>query len=311
VRENVDRHDLLEVARKDDSGDPDIGSDFNATIAAEFNLLQERIERLYSGDVYQTGMMQAILIGQSFQLQKVWTEQYRSTGTFHALVISGTHAAVLAAFQEEGVEAALFAGKFWMQDLLRADRTQADAVAASFETQAQSRSDAHLSRVVLSTFGALGISILDQRDFMGDWLVGSGGLTGRVPAEDEWRDVHTGMRVARALADHGVGQTVVLRHGVVTAVEAVEGTTAAIERGMALAGRGAVIVKTVAGDHDYRFDLPAVGPETIDAAARGGAGVLAIQAGRVVVLGREQALARATAAGLAVVGVDDEWPTRS
>lgn len=57
-----------------------------------------RIEQLYPGDVYKTGMMQAILIGQSFQLQKVWTEQYRSTGTFHALVISGTHVAVLAAF---------------------------------------------------------------------------------------------------------------------------------------------------------------------------------------------------------------------
>ena len=58
----------------------------------------ERIERLYRGDSYQAGMMQAILIGQSFQLQKVWTEEYRSTGTFHALVISGTHIAVLAAF---------------------------------------------------------------------------------------------------------------------------------------------------------------------------------------------------------------------
>ena len=58
----------------------------------------ERIERLYPGDPYQTGMMQAILFGQSFQLQKVWTEEYRSTGTFHALVISGTHVAVLAAF---------------------------------------------------------------------------------------------------------------------------------------------------------------------------------------------------------------------
>jgi competence protein ComEC len=57
-----------------------------------------RIEQLYPGDAYQSGMMQAILIGQSFQLQKVWTEQYRSTGTFHALVISGTHVAVLAAF---------------------------------------------------------------------------------------------------------------------------------------------------------------------------------------------------------------------
>jgi competence protein ComEC len=58
----------------------------------------DRIDRLYPGDPYQAGMMQAILIGQSFQLQKVWTETYRSTGTFHALVISGTHVAVLAAF---------------------------------------------------------------------------------------------------------------------------------------------------------------------------------------------------------------------
>jgi competence protein ComEC len=57
-----------------------------------------RIARLYDNDPYETGMMQAILFGQSFQLQKVWTEQYRSTGTFHALVISGTHVAVLAAF---------------------------------------------------------------------------------------------------------------------------------------------------------------------------------------------------------------------
>lgn len=57
-----------------------------------------RIERLFPGDPYRAGMMQAILIGQSYQLQKVWTEEYRSTGTFHALVISGTHVAVLAVF---------------------------------------------------------------------------------------------------------------------------------------------------------------------------------------------------------------------
>jgi competence protein ComEC len=57
-----------------------------------------RLDRLYPGDAYKAGMMQAILIGQSFQLERVWTEQYRSTGTFHAIVISGTHVAVLAAF---------------------------------------------------------------------------------------------------------------------------------------------------------------------------------------------------------------------
>jgi competence protein ComEC len=58
----------------------------------------ERISRLYRGNGYDAGMMQAILIGQSYQLRKIWTEDYRSTGTFHALVISGTHVAILAAF---------------------------------------------------------------------------------------------------------------------------------------------------------------------------------------------------------------------
>jgi competence protein ComEC len=58
----------------------------------------DRLARLYHGDVYQTGMMQALLIGQSFQLQRVWTDIYRSTGTFHVIVISGTHVAILAAF---------------------------------------------------------------------------------------------------------------------------------------------------------------------------------------------------------------------
>ncbi len=58
----------------------------------------DRIERLYPGDGYASGMMQALLIGQNYQLQRVWTEDYRSTGTFHVLVVSGTHVAILAAF---------------------------------------------------------------------------------------------------------------------------------------------------------------------------------------------------------------------
>jgi competence protein ComEC len=57
-----------------------------------------RIEHLYHGDRYQSGMMQAVLIGQTFQVEKVWTDQYRRTGTYHMIVISGTHVAVLAVF---------------------------------------------------------------------------------------------------------------------------------------------------------------------------------------------------------------------
>jgi competence protein ComEC len=74
------------------------GNLFQKTVMDLRQSALERIQRLYPNDPYQTGMMQAILIGQSFQLQKVWTEDYRSTGTFHALVISGTHVAILAGF---------------------------------------------------------------------------------------------------------------------------------------------------------------------------------------------------------------------
>ena len=74
------------------------GSPFQKAVMDLRQAALARIERLYSPDAYRTGMLQAILIGQSYQLEKVWTEQYRSTGTFHALVISGTHVAVLAGF---------------------------------------------------------------------------------------------------------------------------------------------------------------------------------------------------------------------
>jgi competence protein ComEC len=72
----------------------------NTVQKAVMNLRQAALARLaslYRGNDYNTGMMQAILIGQSFQLQRIWTEQYRSTGTFHAIVISGTHVAIIAA----------------------------------------------------------------------------------------------------------------------------------------------------------------------------------------------------------------------
>jgi competence protein ComEC len=74
------------------------GSPFQKAVMDLRGLILARIERLYHGNDYDSGMMQALLIGQSFQLERMWTQYYRSTGTFHALVISGTHVAILAAF---------------------------------------------------------------------------------------------------------------------------------------------------------------------------------------------------------------------
>jgi len=74
------------------------GSRFQAAMVGLRVRALERLAQLYSGNAYDTGMMQAVMIGETYQIQRVWTEQFRNTGTYHALVISGVHVAVLAAF---------------------------------------------------------------------------------------------------------------------------------------------------------------------------------------------------------------------
>ena len=74
------------------------GSRFQAAIVGLRVMALDRLAQLYKGKPYETGMMQAIMIGETYQMQRVWTEQFRNTGTYHAIVISGTHTVVLAAF---------------------------------------------------------------------------------------------------------------------------------------------------------------------------------------------------------------------
>jgi DUF1009 family protein len=212
---------------------------------------------------------------------------------------------VLAALQAEGAAAAVFCGRFSMTEILRTPADTADAVSQGVAERAGARIDARLADAVIATLAGVGVSVLDQREFLGDLLAAPGRLAGREPTGAGWAAVRQGLRLARMLADAGIGQTVVMHHGAVTAVEAVEGTTAAIRRGTALGGPGAVIVKAVARAHDYRFDSPAVGLETVQAAADGGAAVLALEAGRVLLLDADAARRQADTAGLALVSVDE------
>lgn len=210
--------------------------------------------------------------------------------------------AVLAALSAERVAAAVLCGRFSMGDVLRAE--PGDSTAHDLAARAGSRVDVKLVEAVIATLASVGVDVLDQRDFLGDLLLASGCWSRRSPTEAEWSEIRRGLGLARQMADQRIGQTVVLRRGVVTAVEAVEGTTEAIRRGTALGGPGAVVVKAVAGDHDYRIDTPAIGHETIAAAVAGGASVLAVEAGRVLLLDRAAALAAVDQAGMALVSVD-------
>lgn len=211
---------------------------------------------------------------------------------------------VFTTLRAEGIAAVLFSGRFSIPDLLRADADAVDAAFRGVGERAGSRVDAKIADAVMAAFGGLGVEVLDQRAFVGDWLVDRGCSSVRQPTEAEWYDVRRGLSAARAIAEARIGQTVVVRHGAVVAVEGVEGTTETVRRGAALGGRGAVVVKAVAQDHDYRFDAPAVGPETLIAAAEGGVRVVALEANRVMLFDRAEALRIADAAGIAVVGID-------
>ena len=114
--------------------------------------------------------------------------------------------------------------------------------------------------------------------------------------------------VARDVGRHDVGQTVVVKSGMVLAVEAFEGTNAAIKRGGKLGGKGSVVFKAAREGHDMRFDIPVVGLKTLKTMKKAGATALAFQAGRLVLLDREAVVRYANAHGIAIVGVESGLP---
>ena len=209
--------------------------------------------------------------------------------------------AVLRTLADERVQAAVFVGKFWKQ---RVFDEAGEADQAGRELARAGLSDDALTGTVVETLGAMGIEVLDQRPFLSPWMMGPGTLTSREPSPAEWEELRAGFALARRLAEHGIGQTVVRSRGVTLAVEAAEGTDETIRRGSRLAGQGAVVVKAVAREHDFRFDIPTVGPATISAMAEGGATALAVDSDKVLLVDRELAVRAADRAGIAVVALD-------
>lgn len=157
-------------------------------------------------------------------------------------------------------------------------------------------------------FAEVGVPILPASCFMDDNMPGAGQLTRRGLSAGEASDVEHARHVAEDVGVHDVGQTVVVKSGMALAVEAFEGTNAAIRRGGKLGGKGAVVFKAARNGHDMRFDIPVVGLKTIKNIKKAGATALAFQAGRLVMLDREEVVRYADEHGIAVVGVESGLP---
>ena len=157
---------------------------------------------------------------------------------------------------------------------------------------------------LVDLFAAVGCEVLPASLYMDDNLPGVGALTARGFTAAEQSDIDHAIAVTRDMGVHDVGQTVMVKSGMVLAVEAFEGTNAAIKRGGRLGGRGSVVFKAARVGHDMRFDIPVIGLKTLKVMKRAGATALGFQAGRLVLLDREETIAYANRHGIALVGVE-------
>jgi len=216
----------------------------------------------------------------------------------------GELGALLAAFHAAGAKDVVMAGKILKTNLYGdLASLKPDARAIALIAGLRDRSDDAILGAIALALASEGLVLRPQAE-LGPELLAEEGVLGRVaPAEAQRRDAAYGWRIAKALGAVDVGQTVVVRERAVMALEAIEGTDAAIRRGAALGGAGVTVVKVAKPRQDPRFDLPTVGPDTIAILAEVKAAALAVEAGRTLLVDRERVLELADAHGIALLGV--------
>lgn len=172
--------------------------------------------------------------------------------------------------------------------------------------QLVTRQDHTLLGAMADEFEKEGIPVRSIVDYCPEMLVQPGCLTRAEPDKRQWADIRFGWPLAKQVAAMQIGQTIVVKDLAVLAVEAIEGTDQALQRGGELAKGGAVAVKVAKKGHDVRFDIPCVGPQTVATLAAAGIAVLAIEAGCTILLDPAQVRAAADKAGLCIVAVTEQ-----
>lgn len=164
------------------------------------------------------------------------------------------------------------------------------------------RDDHSLLGAIVAFLESKRIEVLSYKEIVPELMAPSGAIAGREPTASEIEDISYGAGIAAAVVPLSFGQTVIVRGRSVVAVEAMEGTDAAIGRAGHLAG-GGVVVKLMRPDQDERFDLPTVGTDTLKCMKDAGMSCLAVEAGRTIILGGDLFRERAGSWGIAVTGI--------
>jgi DUF1009 family protein len=214
-------------------------------------------------------------------------------------------------FHKEGVKSAVMAGQVKHKQIFSSIRP--DWRLAKLLLNLRTRNTDMLLGAVAKVLADEGIELMSSTAFLEPLLAQEGVLTARAPDEEERKNIDYGMGVARGVAGFDIGQTVVVAAQACVAVEAMEGTDAAIERAGRLLKsledeastleRRLTVVKVAKPNQDMRFDVPVIGIRTIEAMIEAGASCLSVEAGRTLLFDRDALLKRAAEAGIAIVAV--------
>ncbi|UCD34739.1 MAG: UDP-2,3-diacylglucosamine diphosphatase LpxI [Nitrospiraceae bacterium] len=225
---------------------------------------------------------------------------------FHRVRI-GSFGGLLSLLKKLSVTEAVMAGKV-PKKMLYEDKMSIvpDLKAMKLLFSLKDRADDTIMSAVVNELETRGIRVHETTTFTKNLLVPEGVLTRKNPSKEELEDITFGWKIAKNIGGMDIGQTVVVKNRAVMAVEAIEGTDEAIRRGGSLAGKNAVVIKVSKPAQDMRFDVPAVGMDTLCSLKDARASVLALEAFRCIMIERENFLGEADRAGIAVVGLAGE-----
>ena len=227
----------------------------------------------------------------------------------------GRFGAAIRYFKRHGVTDVIMAGKIhkvvlfqpWMIVRNTPDLRTIRMFIPHFLTHKKDNKDDTLLGVIVEEFAREGMRFGRPTDYAAELLVSKGQLTRRGPSAWQWKDIHFGWKLAKEMGRLDVGQSVAVKDQAALAIEAVEGTDECIRRaGLLCRAGGFSVVKVAKPQQDMRYDVPTVGMRTVENIASSGGRVLAIEAGRTILLDGAEVIDFADRHGLVIVAIDDE-----
>lgn len=217
---------------------------------------------------------------------------------------------LISFFKDEKVDRVIMAGTIEKPKVM--DIRHLDMRAIKLVLGRRDKGDSALLGIIAREFEQEGMPVVPAHEYMPDLLSPEGVMTRRKPDAREWGDLRFAWDIAKELGRLDVGQCVVVREGIVAAVEALEGTDETLRRGFQYGGPECVVVKVFKPGQQKEVDLPSLGLDTVRLMAEGKATCLGVEAGKSLFFDREAAIEFADKAGIALVGLTpDSFPESS